>query len=373
MVSAGAVLAATGDNGSDSTVFFVLVIALVLATSIVGGLVASRQPANPIGWIFCGFSAFRALSALAAGYAEVAPDDAATGLGQIAAWFFNWSFVSLFALAVLVLLLFPDGHLPGRRWRAALWCGVLGTCAVAAGSALNPGKLDDVPTATNPVPANAAVADVLTLVGAVLTLVALAAAVASVVVRYRSGDELARQQIKWLGVAALFTTACLLVGLAAALAGAATAGYALILGSVFTIPLAIGVAILRHRLYDVDLVISRSLTYGLVTITLAAVYAALVLAGQAVFSAVAGGSNLAIAVSTLVVAALFLPVRGRAQRFVDRRFYRRRYDTARTLEAFGARLREQVELDGLRADLRDVVAETMQPAHVSVWLRETQR
>ena len=196
-----------GDNGTGSAVFFVLVLALVLATSSVGGLVASRQPANPIGWIFCGFSAFRALSALAAGYAEVAPDDAATGLGQIAAWFFNWSFVSLFALAVFVLLLFPDGHLPGPP----LACGALvrrpRDVRAGGGSALSPGKLDDVPrrrTRCRPTPL---VADVLTLVGAVLSLVALAAAVVSVVVRYRTGDELARQQIKWLGVAALFTTA----------------------------------------------------------------------------------------------------------------------------------------------------------------------
>src|SRR5262249_37075270 len=131
--------------------------------------------------------------------------------------------------------------------------------------------------------------------------------------------------------------------------------------------------ILRYRLYDVDRVISRSLTYGLVTILLAAAYAALVLAGQAVFSSLAGGSNLAIAVSTLVVAALFLPVRRRVQGFVDRRFYRRRYDASQTLEAFAVRLRHELDLDTLSHDLRGVVDDTMQPAHVSVWLREPVR
>ena len=134
------------------------------------------------------------------------------------------------------------------------------------------------------------------------------------------------------------------------------------------IPVAVAIAILRYRLYEIDRVISRTLVYGLLTVVLGAAYVALVLAGQAVFSSFAGGSNLAIAGSTLVVAALFLPLRGRVQRLVDRRFYRRRYDAQRTLAAFGTRLREQVDLDGLRGDLEAVVAETVQPAHVSLWL-----
>jgi uncharacterized membrane protein YbhN (UPF0104 family) len=139
------------------------------------------------------------------------------------------------------------------------------------------------------------------------------------------------------------------------------------------IPAAVAIAILRYRLYEIDRVISKTLVYGSLTVVLGAAYVALVLAGQAVFSSFAGGSDLAIAVSTLVVAALFLPVRARVQRFVDRRFYRRRYDAQRTLAAFGTRLREQVEIDGLRADLEEVVRETMQPAHVSLWLREATR
>ena len=138
-------------------------------------------------------------------------------------------------------------------------------------------------------------------------------------------------------------------------------------------PLTILVAVMRYRLYDIDTVISKTLVYAAVTIVLGAAYVGLVLAGQAVFSTFAGGSNLAIAASTLVVAALFLPVRSRVQRFVDRRFYRRRYDAQRTLEGFGARLREQIDLGTLEHDLRGVVTETMQPAHTSVWLREVAR
>jgi hypothetical protein len=135
------------------------------------------------------------------------------------------------------------------------------------------------------------------------------------------------------------------------------------------IPVAVTVGILRYRLFDVDLLISRTLVYGSLTVLLGLAYAGLVLAGQAVFSSFAGGSNLAIAVSTLVVAALFLPLRSRVQRVVDRRFYRRRYDAARTLEAFASRVRHEVELEGLQEDLQQVVVHTMQPAHVSVWLR----
>ena len=143
--------------------------------------------------------------------------------------------------------------------------------------------------------------------------------------------------------------------------------------SLFALPIAIGVAILRYRLYDIDRLISRTLVYGTLTLILGAAYVGLVLGGQALFASFAGGSNLAIAASTLAVAALFLPMRSRVQRFVDRRFYRRRYDAQRTLEAFGSRLREQVELDALATDLGAVVADTMQPTHVAVWLRSGTR
>jgi hypothetical protein len=134
-------------------------------------------------------------------------------------------------------------------------------------------------------------------------------------------------------------------------------------------PLTVGVAVLRYRLFEIDRLIARTLVYAALTLLLGAAYVGLVLAGQAVFSSFAGGSNLAIAASTLVVAALFLPARSRLQRLVDRRFYRRRYDAQRTLEAFGSRLRQETELVTLTAELRDAVVETMQPADVAVWLR----
>jgi hypothetical protein len=341
----------------------------VVAASVVGGLVASRRPQNPMGWVLCGFSVFRGVSALAAGYAYVAPGGAGAGVGQLAAWLATWSFVALFALAIFVHLLFPDGLLPGRRWRVAAWGGGAGVVALATGTALDPGPLSDYPDVTNPLGVDDAAAGALVGTGALVTLAVLVAAVASVVVRYRRADETHRQQIKWLALAGFLAVASALVGTAIALAGAEGIGYSLTLLGILAIPVAIGIAILRHRLYDVDRVISRSLTYALVSVTLAGAYAGLVLAGQALFSAMTGGSGLTIAVSTLLVAALALPLRARVQKLVDRRFNRRRYDAQRTLDGFGARLRDEVDLGTLTADLRGVVDETMQPAHVSVWLR----
>lgn len=369
--AAGALVAGLGaaDADNDTFAFFVLVLALIVGSAVVGGLVASRRPENPIGWILCGFGVFMGLATLAAGYAQAAPEDATVGAGQTAAWFANWSWVALLALTVFVLLLFPDGRLLSPRWRPIAWCGGLGAAALATGAALDPGRLADYPAVTNPVGADATLAWALQIAGTLLTAVAAAAAVASVVMRYRRADTTAKLQIKCLAVAGAVTASGIAVGVTLALLGAEVVGNSLVLLATLAIPVSIGVAVLRYRLYDVDRVISRSLTYALVTVTLAAAYGLLVLAGQALFSAVAGGSDLTIAVSTLIVAGLFLPLRSRVQRLVDRRFYRRRYDAQLTLEAFGARLRQQVELDELRADLQGVVRETMHPSQVSLWLR----
>jgi hypothetical protein len=194
----------------------------------------------------------------------------------------------------------------------------------------------------------------------------------SVTVRFRRSRGVERQQLTWLtlaggvvivGFAAAFVVEGVLGGFWATVVGVAPfAGFVLM-------PVAVAIAILRYRLYDIDRVVSKTLVYGSVTVVLGASYVGLVLLGQAVFSSFAGGSNLAVAVSTLLVAALFLPVRSRVRGFVDRRFYRRRYDAQRTLAAFGARLREQVDLETLQAELRGVVGETMQPESVSLWLR----
>ena len=271
-----------------------------------------------------------------------------------------------------MLLLFPDGRLLSPRWRVAAWAGGAGLVAFAAAASRSSlAGLPDYPAITNPVGLSGRVPGLLEAAGGLLTLAAIVAAVASIIVRYRRSGGIARQQIKWLAVGAVGAAACFVVGGVAVGATRRRGRRQRVHDSlgIALVPIAIGFAMARYRLYDVDRVISKTLVYGALTAILGGTYVGLVLAAQALFSSFAGGSNLAIAASTLVVAALFLPVRSRVQRFVDRRFYRRRYDAQRTLEGFGARLREQVDLATLEHDLRGVVTETMQPAHASVWLR----
>jgi hypothetical protein len=339
---------------------------LCIACSIVGKLIVAREPSNAIGWIFCGVGAFAGVAVLFAGY--VATHDAKHGAGQWAAWLGNWAYVALLPVAVFVPLLFPDGRLPSRRWRAVARLGGVGIAAFTIGVACKPGPLGDYHEITNPTGVDHGVAQALQYGGVVLVVFAFLASAVSVALSYRGANELRRQQIKLLAAAAVVTACCTIAGEIVRELGAIGVRDVLTIVGVLAFPVAIAVAMLRYRLYDVDRLISRSLTYAAVTVLLGAAYAGLVLAGQAVFSSFAGGSNVAIAVSTLVVAALFLPLRGRVQRFVDRRFYRRRYDATRTLEAFGALVRHEVDLEGLRADLQKVVVSTMQPAHVTVWL-----
>ena len=365
-----AMAVAGGWGGVNGPFLLGMVTTLCVACAVVGALIVPREPANPIGWIFCGMGAFVAVALLLGGWAQVAPADGTRGAGQFAAWVGNWSYVAIVPLAIFVPLLFPDGRLPSPRWRPVAWCGAAGTVAFGVGVAGTPGPMGDYPWIVSPLGIDDALATTLRLAGLALIVVAFVAAAVSVAVRYRSADDLRRQQIKLLAAAAVVVAVSTVAGtILLALHSKLLRDVVSLIG-VLAIPVAVAVAMVRYRLYDVDRLISRSLTYAFVTLTLGATYVGLVLAGQAVFSSVAGGSDLAIAVSTLVVAALFLPVRRRVQRLVDRRFYRRRYDAQRTLEAFGARLRHEVELDGLRTELHGVVADTVQPSHVSVWLRD---
>jgi hypothetical protein len=301
-------------------------------------------------------------------------DDGDLPLALFFAWLASWTWFPALGAIGLIPLLFPDGRLPGPRWRPVLWTYVGLIALTALGAAVSPGPMFQDQPGSPEKPATVEGLDgflaVAEPVAAVVGLLLLVALLAAVVVRFRRsrGDE--RQQLKWMLVAvALLVCQVLLVeALPGELPDAiANAGFAL---AVAAIPVAAGIAMLKYRLYDVDVVIRKTLVYGSLTVLLGLAYVALVLAAQAVFSSFAGGSDLAIAVSTLVVAAFFLPVRSRVQRLVDRRFYRRRYDAQRTLAAFGARLREQTELDALSADVRTVVVETMQPAHVTLWVRE---
>jgi hypothetical protein len=345
----------------------------------VGLLVALSEPHNAIGWIFLAGAFLLAGNVACIGYSDLVVFGGESWPGS--AWtagYSDWSFIpAVFIGPALVAQLFPDGRPLGGRWRWVFWITVAVGAQATLWSVLHAGALDSYPERSNPLGAPGTLgrlADWIDDNGSVAAIPLFAASVAALVVRFRRSRSLERQQMKVIA----FAGAVPLVTFALSFAWSALVGENWVLDTLFItgfaslmlIPVGVGIAIMRYRLYDIDRVISRTLVYASLTVVLGAAYAGLVLAGQALFSSFAGGSNLAIAGSTLVVAALFLPLRSRLQQLVDRRFYRRRYDAQQTLEAFGSRLRRQVELAGLCSDLRAVVDETVQPAQVSVWLRE---
>jgi hypothetical protein len=295
-------------------------------------------------------------------------------LGETAAWYgdVSWILVILPAASFL-LLLFPDGRLPSPRWRAVAWCAGAGIGLLFAADSLSSGPLADYPELANPYGVDSPVVDVVGGIAALALAVAMVGSPLSLVLRFRRAGRAERQQIKWLALAGAVAAVTFVLALASYEALPEGVSDRAIMLSILMLPVAAGVAILRHRLYDIDVVINRTLVYGALTATLAAAYFGSVLLLQLALSPLTEESDLAIAGSTLAVAALFRPARARIQHAVDRRFYRRRYDAARTLESFGTRLRDQVDLDALGADLRGVVTDTMQPAHVSLWLREGPR
>jgi hypothetical protein len=278
----------------------------------------------------------------------------------------------LFGSFVFVLLLFPDGRLPSRRWRAVAWLAAVVAALFQLVTAVEPGDLPGFPGVENPLGVGV-VGPVVRAAEAPLLLVflgTLLAAAASLVVRFRRSRGPARQQLKWFAGAGVF------LALAWATRGFWWLGGPVdgetALGLLFVLPLmaipgAVGIAILRYRLWDIDRIINRTVVYGILTAALGGVYAGVVVG----MGTVVGRSSVVVAVSTLLVAALFRPARRWVQGLIDRRFYRQKYDAARALEAFTTRLREEVDLDSLTSDLMGVVRSTMQPAHASLWLAET--
>jgi hypothetical protein len=365
-------LVLAGDATEGETVAFDVELAVsLLVYATVGLVVASRRPGNAIGWLFCAVAVVLALASFSSAYATYALVAAPGSLpgGRIAAWLSNWvQLPALFGAPALLFLLFPDGRLPGRRWRRVAWLTAAAMVGFALAPALRPGPMADaaVEGTVNPVgiPGAGPALDVVSAVTGLAALVSLALAALALALRFRRARGVERVQLKWFAFAAVvFAVACVCAFVV--FADNDVAFGLLLIGAFALIPIAAGVAILRYRLYDIDVVINRALVYGALTATLGATYLALVLLiGLAV-----GHSGFAVAVSTLAVAALFGPARARIQAAVDRRFYRRRYDAAVTLESFGAHLRDELDLETLTADIRAVVHDTVQPAHVSVWLR----
>ena len=350
----------------------VLSLATVLTFSVVGAIVASRHPRNAIGWIFCSIGLEVGIQALATGYAEywLASGSGPRSLGDTAAWFATWLWILLVCVPTsFLLLLFPDGQLPSPRWRPVAWCAGLGITGFVAGYALDAGPLVDFPQIANPYGVDSPVVGVVRVAAGFVVAGSIVASAVSVIVRLRRAGSEQRQQIKWLAYGGAVVVGILFV------AGfisvwSVTVSIVIISVALLGLPVFTGIAILRYRLYDIDLLINRTLVYGSLTVLLASAYVGGVVGLQALFRALSGQeSTLAVVASTLVIAALFNPLRRRVQGFVDRRFYRRKYDTAKTLAAFNARLRDETDLDTLGRDLMGVVRDAIQPEHVSLWLR----
>jgi hypothetical protein len=364
-------------EGVNSDAIFGL---MVVGFAVVGGLVATHRPDNAVGWLLLVIALAFATQVFGESYVESPSNPGRVAVGWLAGWL--W-FVWLVLAGIFVPLLFPGGRLLSRRWRLAGWLGAGGLAASIAGAAFKPGNLALNTPVRNPLAADGTAAEVVAVIetlGGVLLAGAFLLTALSLAVRFHRARGVERQQLKWFAFVGLL----MLGGLGlAALADQFTDSWAEFLGGmgwltflfglVVGIPAATGISILRHRLYDIDVVINRTLVYGSLSVVLAATYLGVVLVLRLVLSPVTGESDLAVAGSTLAVAALVRPLRSRIQGAVDRRFYRARYDASRTLEAFTGRLREQIDLETLGTDLRTVVQDTVKPVHVSLWLREVGR
>src|SRR5918993_2525571 len=357
--------------------FDTLLSAALLAFPTVGALVVSRRRGNAIGWLFCVVGVLFGVQSAAYGwgvYALFTQPGEMPG-AELAAWLSTWLFVPvLFCIPVYLFLLFPDGRPLSRRWRPVAWLAAAGLLATTLGNALSPGRLEGPPFETVENPAGLAgggeVLDLTTVMGFWLTLASILLAGVSLVLRFRRAGGPRRPQLKWFASAAALFAATTIVYTAFLADVAEQAGQISTLLAFAGIPVAVGVAILRHRLYDIDVVINRTLVYGSLTVMLVALYFGGIVVLQRVFVLLTGQqSTLSVVASTLLIAALFTPLRRRIRSFIDRRFYRRKYDARKTLEAFSQQLRNETDLEALRGDLVGVVRETMQPAHVSLWIR----
>ena len=366
--------------GTRFTLTDLLVGVPFLAFPLVGALIASRRPHNPIGWI-CLAAGFLFLllgvSEYYSVYGITRPESVPFPVGV--AWLGNWLWMPAVGLfATYLFLLFPDGRLPSRRWRPLAWFSGAVIVVLSLGFGLAPGPVASLPRGIrNPfglegLPWLSDAANV----GFPLLALCILASVASLVLRYRHSREEEREQIKWIAFSASVVGLLFLIGLVISLIyGSEPPSWTRLLDGVTSlsytgVPIAVGFAVLKYRLYDIDLIINRTLVYGSLTATLVVLYLVGIVVLQRVFVILTGQqSTLAVVASTLLIAALFTPLRRRIQSFIDRRFYRRKYDARKTLEAFSAKLREETDLEALNNDLVEVVRETMQPAHVSVWLR----
>ena len=345
--------------------------AAYLAFGAVGALIVSRHPANRIGRLALLTGASGSFVALSDSIARAAQPFAGQ---EWAAWLATWGFPATIAPPLLLIVVFPTGRLVSRQWQVVAALIVVGAAGLVIGNAFTP-RMADYPALENPVGIAAFTGSPLES-GGVAWLPLLAGAIAAaggLMPRLRRARGIEREQLKWITFAAALQGLSWIV-VALDLPGAAgeVARYA-VFATLLLVPVATGIAILRYRLYDIDIVIRRTVVYGVVVAILAGIYVVLVLALQSILSRVIGGDTLPVALSTLVIAVLFGPLRGRVRELVDRRFYRSRYDHQRLLEGFGNRLRDEVELDSVSRALTGVAGQAVRPEAIALWLRSRPR
>ena len=332
----------------------------VLALAVTGALIVTGQPRHPIGWIYIASALLIGLGMFATAYAALAQQlPLPFGPVALAVFTISWFAGSLLPITI-GLLLFPDGRLPSRRWRAVVAITAVGYLAIVGNNTL--AERPEYETLHN-----------LAGLGLLAIPAAILASVGSLVRRWRHALGVERQQLKWVGAAALFlaldVVAVIVLATVGAIPESGGVSAALLALGIALVPVAVGIAILRHRLYDIDVLISQTLVYGSLSAVLGAGYFGSVILLQAVLAPITSGSEAAVAVSTLGVVAVFSPARRWIQGLVDRRFYRSRYDAQRTLDRFSSQMRDEVDLDALSRELLATVAETMQPAQAGLWLR----
>jgi hypothetical protein len=360
------------DTSDDWTVLLIISV-FVMSYSTIGALISSRDPRNPLGWFAAGCGLMYALASFSLLYAEEGLTTDLRPGGAVLLALSQWQWLAAIILGgPLLILYFPRGRLPARIWGFAAGALGVGLISLIAALTFTPGLVPDSPV-ENPfaIEGTEGFFNGLELFSAALLVMGSVLSIASIVARFRHADVRERQQLKWF-LFSLAAAVTLVIGVSLPLEalGYGELSNLVVTGSLTIIPISIGVAVLTRRLYDIDVVINRALVYGGLTAFLGLCYVALVVLLQAASSGITPDSDLAVAASTLAVAGLFGPARARMQGFIDRRFYRRKYDATKTLGAFSAGLRNEVELDALNTELVAVVQQTMRPTHVSVWLRD---
>ena len=346
-----------------------------IGAPIVGGLIASRRPANIYGWLWLGLGMAQALLQFGQAYAAYAlvVEPGSLPAPRMVVTVFGQGWVASIVFVPFLWLLFPDGRLPSPRWKILAWAVVLVGTPLLILAPFAPGESGTAPV-ENPIDMeNAAGETIGALVdpGVQILFVAIVLSALSLVFRYRRASGIQRQQIKWFAYAAALNGFLVTIDILDFSQLLGDALWTIISSLAFaSLYVAVGIAVLRYRLYDIDILINRTLVYGSLTMMLVLLYFVGVTLLQSLLGSLTGQeSQLAVVASTLVIAAMFNPLRHRIQSLIDRRFYRRKYDARKTLEAFSAGLRDETNLDALSEEVARVVRETMQPEHVSIWLR----